>query len=128
MCCYPGALNFHLVLDRFLLGLEIHSNWGLGFLAILAYFGVDFLFVYRAFCHSSQGQRGYLGVCFFFSPIFIYSPKKAKTGDCSWVWNQTHAFTSRVAQDRILDYFPHIDFVPPLVMHKGGLLRSFLLC
>ena len=37
---------------------------------------------------------------------------KAKVGDYSWVWNQASAFASGVTHDKILDYFPHIDFVP----------------
>ena len=68
--------------------------------------------VFRTFHHSSQGQRGFPGVCLFFSPFFIYSPKKTKAGDCSWVWDQAPAFSYGVAQDRILYDLPHIDFVP----------------
>ena len=67
--------------------------------------------VFRTFSHSSQGQRGCPGVCFFFSPFFLYSPKKAKAGYCSWVWNQSPGFAFGVAQDGIFNYLPHIYFV-----------------
>ena len=68
--------------------------------------------VFRTFSHSYQGLRGCLGVCFLFSLFFLNSPKKAKDGYCCWVWNQSPAFASGVAQDRFFNYFPHIYFIP----------------
>ena len=68
--------------------------------------------VFWTFSHSCEGQRGCLGVCFFFSPFFLYSPKKAKAGYCSWVCNQSPAFAYEVAQDIIFNYLPHSYFIP----------------